>query len=520
MNQEIAVGYLSLGDRARFRDFTRRTARFLLDLPYSEELRPAYDHVATMYAHDHKELGEAKRWLESLEEIAERYHDLRALGDVHFSAAGMLDQSGDAREAIARLQKALEIFRKIGDANREGGCLGRLGDISLSLGDLEGANEYARAEIEVAEKSKAQAAMAGGYLRLGRVQLCEGDRGKAAAAVQEAIRLFREAEDHRSEGGAIYCLGRVLVAQGDRAAAFEQYQEAIERVDLQVLSQDTLALANVLSAAQEDYQDASAFRALCARWRQAHPGLAESRLAQWYLEPAEVGDAALGQAPAYDDGFADVLGPDWTWVDPLDDCWFRVRQGLEIHAANRRRLWHINLSAPRVLCPALGDLAVQTVCGPISDEMAADVPACGGLLMWVDRENYVWLDVGTGGAREVMFGSCISNVDQVTGRGRLPLAASQDQVESCPCPALLCGEAHLRLERIGEQVRALCSVDGEDWFSIGEVTFPASDPLQVGLYANGNIDRLIYPAAYADGTAIRFGSFQILNLCPSSSMAK
>jgi len=410
---------------------------------------------------------------------------------------------------MARLQKALQIFQKIGDAKQEGWCLSRLADVYLSVGDLQGAEGSAQAELEVAERSRSPSAMASGYWHLGHIRFCEGLWEKAAAAVQEAIGLFRQAEDRRDESRAVYSLGRILLAQGDRAAALERCQEALDRVDVEASSQGAMSLASILHAAEEASPDRESFLALCARWRQANPRLAESLLAQWYLEPAEAGDAALGQAPAHDDRFSGALAADWTWQDPLDDCWFRVEQGLEIHAANRRGLWHINLSAPRVLRPASGDLAVQAVCSRVTAETGADVPACGGLLMWRDLENYVWLNVGTGGAREFTFGGCVANADVVIGRGRLPSNAPSDEPGGDPLPALLSGKVHLRLERLGDRVRALCSTDEIAWFSVGEATMPLGDPLQVGPYADGNIDRLVYPAAYPNGTAIRFGSFQL-----------
>jgi regulation of enolase protein 1 (concanavalin A-like superfamily) len=67
----------------------------------------------------------------------------------------------------------------------------------------------------------------------------------------------------------------------------------------------------------------------------------------------------------------------------------------------------------------------------------------------------------------------------------------------------------LRLERVGEQVDALCSADGKAWFSVGSVAFPVAGPLQVGLHAIGMIERTIYHGAYPDGTATRFESFQL-----------
>jgi hypothetical protein len=80
----------------------------------------------------------------------------------------------------------------------------------------------------------------------------------------------------------------------------------------------------------------------------------------------------------------------------------------------------------------------------------------------------------------------------IFGRGRLP------------------GERiALRLDRRAGAVTALCSADGEEWWSVGRAEFPAEDPVEVGLYACGMFNRLIYPGAYPEGTAIRFESFEL-----------
>jgi hypothetical protein len=52
-------------------------------------------------------------------------------------------------------------------------------------------------------------------------------------------------------------------------------------------------------------------------------------------------------------------------------------------------------------------------------------------------------------------------------------------------------------------------LDGESWFTVGTVTFSVEDPVQVGVYAVGNIDRTVYRDAYPEGTAICFESFQL-----------
>jgi hypothetical protein len=148
----------------------------------------------------------------------------------------------------------------------------------------------------------------------------------------------------------------------------------------------------------------------------------------------------------------------------------------------------MNLSAPRWLRPIAGEFAAQTVCLPAGP----DRPGIGGLLLWQDGENFLRLDRGRAGPHEIWFHGAIDGDDVILGRGRL----SGERVA-------------LRLERHGDRVRALCSADGERWFTVGQVELLLADALQIGLHAIGWIDRTIYHGAYPEGTAIRFECFEL-----------
>ena len=184
------------------------------------------------------------------------------------------------------------------------------------------------------------------------------------------------------------------------------------------------------------------------------------------------------------------LAAEWIWHDPFEDCSYEVQNGLAVYAANGRDLWFLNLSAPRVLRKASGDLIVQTVCGPVTDA----IPPIGGLLFWKDEANYLHLDRGMFGRREITLVGCLDNEDILIGRGWL-----YDDAE----------RVFLRLERVGDQVNAYCSADGKGWYTVGRAGFPVQDPIEVGLHAIGDIDRTVYHGAHPEGTAIRFGSFQL-----------
>ena len=131
---------------------------------------------------------------------------------------------------------------------------------------------------------------------------------------------------------------------------------------------------------------------------------------------------------------------------------------------------------------------MQTVCVPASKRK----PALGGLLLWKDRKNYLYLERCKFGRREVALKGCLENKDLIFGRGRL-----------------VSERLYLRLERRDDTVRSLCSADGTEWFTLGEVEFPVGDPVQAGLFGIGWIDRTIYMGAFREGAAIKFESFTI-----------
>ncbi|MFQ5796066.1 MAG: BTAD domain-containing putative transcriptional regulator, partial [Candidatus Bipolaricaulia bacterium] len=483
MNQTIASSHNFKRNFEKGREFIYRNAKFIQQLPYSAELRPAYIHIFGMYALD-KDIEEALKWLQILEQKAEGHHDVRALGDVYHHEGDTLANQGDLHGAISQYQQALELFTKIGDANHANRSLIRMGEVSLALGDLQKAEEYAHRGLETAEIVGDKIMIAWACERMGTIFLCQSAWEEAEEAFQRAAHLYRETSSPY-EVWPLMSLGRTYLAQKKRREALMKCQEVFALVTL-----ESSAFPYALTRLEEAYDNPKTFRIFCQRFREGHPEADGSPFVQWYLEPTEAID--FPQNLIHDE-FADSLSSDWAWQDSFDDSSFTVNDGLEIHAANGRDLgsitkWQINLNAPRILRPISGDFSVQTVCMPVSKEK----PAIGGLVLWKDRENYLRLTRGVRGEHEISLEGCLGNKDVIIGHGRL---ASE--------------RVYLRLERLGDRVNALCSTDGMDWYAVGSAAFPIEDPVEVGLHAIGTINRIIYPGAYPDGTAIHFESFQL-----------
>lgn len=292
----------------------------------------------------------------------------------------------------------------------------------------------------------------------------------------------------------------VHYAAGERATAFRLYQEALARTlpeDMRVFWAGWHVwrprFSVILSGLEEACGDAAAFRAICHCYREEHSFDASASVLQWYLEPSMA--ATIGGPPRDALDFrSDIAGlvesSGWIWQDPFNDCsWEQdAINGLIIRAVNGRDLFFLNRSAPRLVRSVNGDFVAETICAPALD----DRPSSGGLLLWKDEENYLSLNWGRGGRHEICLEGCVGREDMVFGRGRLPAERT-----------------FLRLERRGARVDALCSADGDTWWSVGHASFLADDPVQIGLCAIGMIDRTVYPGAYREGTAIRFETFRL-----------
>ncbi|MBI1925512.1 AAA family ATPase [Candidatus Poribacteria bacterium] len=487
MNSIVALGYRWEGDKRKWREFALRNTPFIQRLPYSEELRVAYILINDVHV-DAQDVDEALKWLNLLKQKAEPHGDWRGLGQALLSQASLLAGIGDLHNATRHYQRAMELFQGIGDLKYMGQCLYLWGSTCLWLGDLLQAKKHAAQAFTINEAVGHQSYTALSRRLIGTACLGLGLWQETMEAFQEAAELHRKMGFRVEEARPLLFHARALLAQGKRKEALERLQGVIDPAT----SGGPFLIASVLSGMEEAYDDKEEFRAFCRPFRERDLESNHSPLIQWFLEPTEA--LNFSRHLVRDEFTHEPLSADWVWEDLFGDCSYKVQSGLEIHAANGRALWHINLSAPRILRPMSGDFAVQTVCGPVL-ESAIDTPAIGGLLLWKDRKNFLRFERGTTGAHDILLAGRLDNHDITIGRG----CVSSERV-------------FLRFERVGGRVNALCRADGSEWLTVGHVEFPVGDTVEVGLHAIGTIDRSIYHGAFPEGTAIRFESFQLETL--------
>jgi regulation of enolase protein 1 (concanavalin A-like superfamily) len=260
-------------------------------------------------------------------------------------------------------------------------------------------------------------------------------------------------------------LMRVATAREDWAAVMEAFRIALPDPDAPIPLQRVLEV--IEEKCHRRGEDAT-FVALCREMaescrRAGH----EPPLRQWHLEPASPRNrseepwlreefAGEGWDPAL--VWQDVTGrgrldrstrPGWLGVVPPDGC----------------DLWpEADLNAPRLMATVQGDFVAQT-----RVELGLGVDVFGGLLLWQDAQQFARLELCSipGGERAaVHLKACMTGRFRHVGRGhvaRRPI--------------------WLRLERTGDELRGLCSGDGDQWMIAGSLSLPQARTEQIGLAA-------------------------------------
>jgi DNA-binding SARP family transcriptional activator/tetratricopeptide (TPR) repeat protein len=492
-----SAAYL-MGRRRQYRALAEMIIDGLQSLPYSQHLLTAYNICAWWYR-DTKRIDEAQSWSRGLFQQAEQNNDLWALGHLRSMPGYWLwEATGDLETLLANLQVARDIAVKIGDEVMRGYALTFLGLVQWALGNLQESEAMHQGALAIHERGQALHMRVLSRSGIGFIGLCHGDWIGATTQLEQAL-ADADLISYRVHGVQMIRLSLAYACwmQGRRAEAAMLYRNVAREDEADSDGQSWIACA--LAGLERVMDDPPAFRAACRQIAAERVAAEPLPLTQWWLKPAEP-DPHFVHSHSAGSCTQATLSTGWNWRDPYADCSFTVDdRGLIIRASNYfRDLWFNNVSAPCLLHPVEDEFAVETLCC----QALPDRPAIGGILLWKDIYNFLRLDWGADGPEAVSLRGCIDSQDLLLGRGLLRGAGNK---------------IYLRMERNGDRLCALCSLNGWQWFSVGAVKFPADGPLAAGLFAGGMIHRWFYPGAYPEGTAIRFKSVQLYRRRPHTS---
>ena len=484
----LAAATYHMGRRRQYRSLTGPVIDALRRLGYGQQLIVAYG-IAAFWYRDAKQVAEARSWIRSLKAEARRRNDLWTLGYLLVTPGYWLPEAaGDLDAILANFEEVLAIAETIGDEIMRGYVLTFWGLVQALTGKLAQAEVMLTEALAINERRGALHFRILDRKGIGFVRLCLGDWAGTVAVLERGL---AEAAQIRLRIHGVQ-MSRLTLAyayrmQGRHAEAAALYRMVAVEDEADGDGQSWIAFA--LAGLEQTLDDPDAFHVACREIAAARPAGDPLPLAQWRLQPAEPDTKFTTHGPAEPE--MPDLTKGWSWCDLYGDCSYSAGDDSIVIYASRyyRDLWFNNVSAPRCMRAVSGDFALETLC----DVALPDRPAMGGLVVWKDAENFLRLAWGAHGPHTLDLMGALGNRDLYLGRGYLPSV----------------GQMYLRLERTGATVRGLCSADGREWFSVGQVAFQADDPLEAGLFATGMIQCWAYPSAYPDGTAVRFRSIRI-----------
>jgi tetratricopeptide (TPR) repeat protein len=135
---------------------------------------------------------------------------------------------GGAPEAISRFERALAIFREVGDRRGEGAALGNLGNAYYGLGEPRRAIEHYEQDLAIAREIGDRR---GEGITLGNLGNAYADLGELQGAIEhyaQSLKIAREIGDRHREGAALGNLGTACAQLGEPRRAIEHFEQSLK----------------------------------------------------------------------------------------------------------------------------------------------------------------------------------------------------------------------------------------------------------------------------------------------------
>lgn len=417
----ISRSYCAKGDLDKGRRYVEQSAQIIRQIPYFESVYKVYFLLAGI-ERDMGNYQKAGDLLEEMERICLEHNNEVGLARCYHGLAELWWVQYDLYESSRWLEKSLVYCERTGDAHylMEGHL--ELAHHTIALdGDPEQIQTHIQQGMEIAERmarTSRVASVPALSQELGTAYLDKGDMEKAIFYIRRAIEF------------------------GPRASNLAFYLCRLERL-------------------YERNGQREAFLEFCRRTQEQMNSHLKNSLRYWHLQPASL--STWSQVAWRDPFEGPSLCGEWHWIDPKGQSNHRFcQQGvLELRTSAGNDLPSANPGAPRLVQQISGDFAMEVDLTDLTEKEYQ----MGGLLLCTSEGDYLSYGKGHPQVNELRLGICQRDHYEIVGRGWLPGR-----------------EIHLRLERRGELVSALCSNDGENWQSCGESSFAGDGVLWCGLY--------------------------------------
>ena len=157
----------------------------------------------------------------------ETKNDLFIISSIYNQLGNAYQPLGQYQKAIIFHEKALDIFRKIGDRQGEEYCLGNLGITYQSLGQYQQAITYHQQALDISREIGDRRGEGSCLGHLGIIYNCLGKCQKAITYYQQALDISREIGDRQGEGNSLGNLGITYQSLGQYQEAMTYHQQSL-----------------------------------------------------------------------------------------------------------------------------------------------------------------------------------------------------------------------------------------------------------------------------------------------------
>ena len=157
-------------------------------------------------------------------------HDTRATADQAYSQAMQLyalKTPQSIRQAIAKSQFALELYKQLGDRGKQADLLAGMGSAYLAIGEKDQAVQCLREALELTRNLGNLDGQAVVLLTLGSAYESSKQLAPAEETYKQALQLCRSLSNKQGEASGLMALGRVSFAGDDKEKALDWFSQAL-----------------------------------------------------------------------------------------------------------------------------------------------------------------------------------------------------------------------------------------------------------------------------------------------------
>ncbi len=275
---------------------------------------------------------------------------------LHYALGGPLRWIPDYETAVSHLEKAIVLYRQVGDVLGEANCIWSLGDIALARSKHGEARERYEAALPLYRQVGSVLGEANCIRSLGDIALARSTYGEARERYEAALALYRQVNSVLGEANCIQRLGDIALERSNQLEARERYEAA-----LPLFRQvgDVLGEANCIQSlgdialAQLNHGEArQRYEAALPLYRQVGDVLGEANCIQSLGDIARLSDAEFAN-----NAYQQALGLYEQIAEPYSIG--RAHQRLARTTSNDQRAQHIQAAREAWLSIDRADLVQQ-----------------------------------------------------------------------------------------------------------------------------------------------------------------